>query len=232
MIRRVGASGLTLLLASSALALGVLSIGGPYAADVEWLAEATSFSPIVMDRPDAKLPAVPSSENLTLAGVSFARPAAIRVNSPTVAANDLEDAQIRPVAVQAPVMALLDIPATAAGALSLVAEVPIESPSFTAELEDAGVRLAALGSYEAALPDIPITDAGALAAVSRIVIQPPHTRPAGFDLVEGFAVIELQPFEAGLAPVEAPAAPAGLLCRGECVAGQAFETCDKNGGAT
>jgi hypothetical protein len=219
------------LLASSALALGVLSIGGPFSADVEWLGEATSFSPIVLERPDARLPAVPPAENLSLAGLSLARPAAVWINPPTVAAVTLEDAGIQPVSVEAPEMALLDISPTDAGALTMVSRVPIESPAFAGDVEDTGIRLAALGSHEAALPDIPVTDVGALAAVSGIVIQPPYIRPLGRVMVEGFIAIELQPVEAGLAPVEGPA-PVGQLCLGDCVAGQGFETCDKLGGAT
>lgn len=231
MIRRVGASGLTLLLASSALALGVLAIGGPYSADVEWLAEATSFSPIMLERPDARLPAVSSTANLSLAGLSLARPAAIPINPPMVAAVNLGDARIVPASVEAPEMALLDISPTDAGALTLVSGVPIESPTFAGDAEDTSIRLAALGSHEAALPDVPVTDAGALAAVSGIMIQPPDIRPLGSVMEEGFIAIELRPVEAGLAPVEAPG-PVGQLCLGDCVARQGFQTCDKTGGAT
>lgn len=231
MIRRVGASGLTLLLASSALALGVLTIGGPYSADVEWLAEATSFSPIMLERPDAPLPAVSSTANLSLAGLSLSRPAAIRINPPMVAAVNLGDARIVPVSVEAPEMALLDISPTDAGALTLVSAVPIESPTFAGDAEDTGIRLAALGSHGAALADIPVTDSGALAAVSGIVIQPPDLRPLRRGIIEGSVAIELRPVEAGLDPVEAPG-PVGQLCLGDCVAGQRFETCDKTGGAT
>ena len=99
MIRGVGASGLTLLLASSALALGVLTIGGPFANDVEWLADQAAFTPVLIDRPEVTLPPLAARQNLTLAGVILARPAAIPIDPPTVAAADLSEARVEPVPV-------------------------------------------------------------------------------------------------------------------------------------
>lgn len=128
MIRRVGVSGLTLLLASSALALGVLTIGGPYSADVEWLSNQASFSPVVLEKPDVRLPAVKAGKTVAPAGIGLARPAAIRINPPAAADADLDDARIRPVAIDAPEPALGEVAPTSAGALAAVTAVAIQPP--------------------------------------------------------------------------------------------------------
>ena len=231
MIRRVGASGLTLLLASSALALGVLTIGGPYASDVEWLADQAAFTPVLMERPAETLPPVATRRSVALAGMVLARPAGIRFDPPTAAAASLEAARVAPVSVEAPEVALLDISPTDAGALTLAAAVPVRAPTLSADVEDSGIRVAKLISRQADLPGIPLTDARALASVSSVEIQPPDTHPLKYALEQGFIAFELRPVEVGLTPVEAPG-PAGLLCLGSCGAGRELATCHKAGGAT
>lgn len=198
MIRSVWVGGLALL-GSSALAVGVISISGPYTqGSLEEM--DTAIWEVVLAPHAVSLPEVRSAEGPP---VLLAPPRALTIAAPTLTAatRDRDRTRLEPILLADRGGPLPVVSPPARGDLAAASAVWIDPPADATPAtvgEASWIRLAALTPHEAPPAAVPMTSAGQLAAATTIRIEAPPLPVLGPALEDGVERIEISPVQAGL----------------------------------